>query len=233
VLNANDASLEPMRALVAGKSQIHVYKTEDVPLYIKNQFKESYNQANAQAARTVAKLLAIDEATIKQGLHSFAGIPGRMEEIPNSKNIRIVVDFAHTPNALSSALTSLKKNTKGKLIAVYGAAGERDVLKRPQMGEIGASLADVVILTSEDPRSENVESIIYQMKQGITKGHDKVISIPDRASAIEWAINTKAHAGDTVGVFGKGHERSMNLDGKHETPWSDQDFVKKLLQSKA
>jgi UDP-N-acetylmuramoyl-L-alanyl-D-glutamate--2,6-diaminopimelate ligase len=231
VLNANDASLEPMRVLLAGKSRIHVYKAQDVPSYIKNQFKESYNQANAQAARTVAKLLAIDEATIEQGLRSFAGIPGRMEQIPNTRKVQIVVDFAHTPNALKSALSSLKKNTKGKLIAVYGAAGERDVLKRPQMGDIGARLSDVVILTSEDPRSENVESIIYQMKQGITKGHDKVISIPDRATAIEWAIDRIAQAGDTIGVFGKGHERSMNLDGKRETPWSDQDHIKKLLQS--
>jgi UDP-N-acetylmuramoyl-L-alanyl-D-glutamate--2,6-diaminopimelate ligase len=154
-----------------------------------------------------------------------------MEQIPNTRKVQIVVDFAHTPNALKSALSSLKKNTKGKLIAVYGAAGERDVLKRPQMGDIGARLSDVVILTSEDPRSENVESIIYQMKQGITKGHDKVISIPDRATAIEWAIDRIAQAGDTIGVFGKGHERSMNLDGKRETPWSDQDHIKKLLQS--
>ncbi len=232
-LNANDASFEQMRAITHNHSKLYSYSIDDVPQYIKKQFSESYNQANAQAARTVAKLLNIDEAIIDQGLQSFAGIPGRMEEIPNTRNVRIVVDFAHTPNALESALRSLRASTQGKLIAVYGAAGERDVLKRPLMGSIGAKIADVVILTSEDPRGENVESIIYQMKQGIKTGHDKLISIPDRGEAIDWAINRLAKAGDTVGIFGKGHEQSMNLDGKHETPWSDQAHIKKLLQSRA
>lgn len=230
VLNANDSSHKLLRTVLHHHPGVRSYNTDDLPSYIKKQFKESYNQANAQAARTVALQLGITEEDIKQGLQAFSGIPGRMEEIPNDRGVRIVVDFAHTPNALESALSSLKKTTEGKLIAVYGAAGKRDVKKRPLMGAIGARLADRVILTSEDPRTENVESIIYQMKQGIMTGHDKIMSIPDRGRAIAWAITRLADDGDTVGIFGKGHEQSMNLDGKHETPWSDQRHVKEILQ---
>lgn len=230
VLNTNDSSYALLRAVLRHHPGVRSYNTDDLPSYIKKQFKESYNQANAQAARTVALQLGITEEDIKQGLQAFSGIKGRMEEIPNDQGVRIVVDFAHTPNALESALSALKKTTQGKLIAVYGAAGKRDVKKRPLMGAIGARLADMVILTSEDPRTENVESIIYQMKQGIMTGHDKIISIPDRGRAIAWAINRLAHDGDTIGIFGKGHEQSMNLDGKHEIPWSDQSHVKEILQ---
>ncbi len=234
LLNQADASFEPLvKKLSSFKPRPHIqtYSGTAIPDYIRNFFVEPYNQLNAQAARTAAQLLSVEEATIKTGLASFEGVSGRMEAIKNTRGLHVYVDFAHTPNALEQVLTTLRSAHSGKLIAVYGCAGKRDYTKRPLMGEIGARLADYVILTSEDPRGENVESIIYQMKQGIVTGHDRVLSILDRTQALEWALHRLARTGDTVAILGKGHEQSMNLDGTHETPWSDQEQVRNILMS--
>jgi len=152
-----------------------------------------------------------------------------MEMIPNSLGLKIIVDFAHTPNALTQALLSLRPQTQGKLIAIYGSAGLRDFSKRPIMGEIGSRLADEIILTAEDPRTENVYSIINQIKQGVEKNRGHVHTLADRQQALDFALRI-ARPGDTVAVFGKGHEQSMNLDGQHEIPWSDQAVLKQLIK---
>ena len=124
----------------------------------------------------------------------------------------------------------MKKTSSGKLIAVFGAAGKRDKGKRPLMGKLAAKLADEVILTAEDPRSEDVNTIISQIKSGATANRGHVHSLPDRQKAIEFAL-TLARKGDTIGVFGKGHEQSMNLDGRTEVPWSDHEAIMKALEN--
>jgi UDP-N-acetylmuramoyl-L-alanyl-D-glutamate--2,6-diaminopimelate ligase len=135
----------------------------------------------------------------------------------------VIVDFAHTPNGLKSALSALKTQLKAprRLIAVFGCAGKRDANKRPLMGEIAASLADEVVVTSEDPRSEDPRVIIHQIKAGAKTNHGHLHGIVDRQQAINFAIAKLAMEEDTVVVLGKGHEASLNLDGKHEIPWSD------------
>jgi UDP-N-acetylmuramoyl-L-alanyl-D-glutamate--2,6-diaminopimelate ligase len=122
----------------------------------------------------------------------------------------------------------LKGITKGKLISVFGCAGERDPYKRPKMGKIASKLSDIVILTAEDPRTEDVNDIIQQIRFGMNKRFKNVFEIPDRKQAIEFAL-TSAKKGDLVALLGKGHEKSINLDGKNELPWSDQEVAKKLL----
>lgn len=196
---------------------------------IKLKIPGEFNKLNALAAAAVAVNLDISDDAIKKSLSNFSALPGRMEEIGNDLGIKIVIDFAHTPNALEQALKALKN--KGKLIAVFGSAGKRDVQKRFLMGQVAGKLADILIITAEDPRGE-LEKINKEITTGAietgAKLNDNLFIIDDRREAITFAIKS-AKAGDTVGIFGKGHEKSINLDGNTELPWSDQKTVKKVL----
>jgi len=121
-----------------------------------------------------------------------------------------------------------KEKITGKLIAVYGCAGLRDAEKRPVMGKIGLQHADLVVYTAEDPRTEDVWSIIRQMKEQLETGHNRVVSIGDRKEAIDFAINKLAKNGDLVGLFGKGPEKSMCY-GTVEYPWSEEAIVEQAF----
>lgn len=191
-----------------------------------------YNLENALAAMAAAFVLDIPKKVALKALEDFEGVKGRMEEIKNNKDIKIVVDFAHTPNGLEQVLRTLKRQSGGRLIVVFGSAGKRDVRKRFLMGKIAGKFADIAVITAEDPRGE-LEKINLQIVEGIIKeGGMKDINfflIDNREKAISFAINKLAKKGDTVGIFGKGHEESMNLDGKVELPWSDFDAVQKAL----
>ncbi|MDP1760040.1 MAG: UDP-N-acetylmuramoyl-L-alanyl-D-glutamate--2,6-diaminopimelate ligase, partial [Candidatus Woesebacteria bacterium] len=186
-----------------------------------------FNNINAQTAIEVCKKLGINEKEAIKALHSFELPSGRLEEIypPKGGNlgIRIFVDFAHTPDSLKAVLTYLRSITKGKLISVFGSAGERDTKKRPKMGKISSQIADFSVFTAEDPRSENIFDILKQMK----KYAKNYVCIPERGEAIAYAI-TIAKEGDTIGIFGKGHEKTMSYSG-FEHPWSDQNFIKNIL----
>ena len=153
-----------------------------------------------------------------------------MEEVKNKRGLKIIVDFAHTPNALENVLKEVKGQTKGKVICVFGCAGERDRSKRPIMGKIAGRLADVVIVTAEDPRSEDVSEIINEIAKGITSSK-KIHKVLDRGEAIKYAINRVAKKGDLVIICGKGHEKSMAY-GKVEYPWSDVEAVETALGTK-
>lgn len=203
---------------------------EEVQSAIQHRFPEPYNQSNASLVTTLAQQMDTSVDDIAEATKTFPGVPGRMQEVPNTKKLRIIVDFAHTPNALKQALIALRKNMKPtqKLIAIYGCASERDPGKRAPMGKYGAQLADYCIFTAEDPRHEDVWKIIREMKEQLTEGHAKIHSIPDRQTAIDFAIHNLAKSGDTIGIFGKGHEQSMNYRGV-EYPWSDVEAVKQSL----
>lgn len=201
---------------------------------LKLKIPGDYNVENGLAALSVAFVLGIDKKISQKTLEDFTGIAGRMEEIKNNKGIKIIVDFAHTPNALTQALKALRMQTKGKLIAVFGSAGKRDVGKRELMGAVAGKLADFIVVTAEDPRGE-LEIINKQIING-TKKVGKVMEkdvfvMEDREEAINFAVNKIARKGDTVGIFGKGHEASMNIDGKKEIPWSDERAVQNALVS--
>ncbi len=190
-----------------------------------------YNIYNALAAISVALYLEISPATIRRALKTFRGIPGRMQFI-QAKGLNIIIDFAHTPNALEQALTTLKgsKPKQARLIAVFGAAGLRDKSKRPLMGKVAAELADEVVLTAEDPRTENLASIFADLQRDIpSELRSKIHLIDDRQEAINYALRHLAHKGDWVGIFGKGHEKSMCY-GTKEYPWSDEEAVKQALK---
>lgn len=201
-------------------------------LKLKLNIPGEYNILNALAAFATCYYLGINKEFIIKSLANFNNLKGRFEEVKNNRKIKIVVDFAHTPNGLENVLKTLRKLTKGRIISVFGVAGKRDEGKREIMGEIAQKLSDIVIITSEDPRGE-----LYCITKQITKGvinaggvmGKSFFVIDDRGNAIDFAINKIAKIGDTIGVFGKGHEQSMNLDGKSEIPWSDVKAIKDSL----
>ena len=239
VLNEADKSfwrLQPaLRGKIVATYSPTSYLPKNVAEAVKKRFEENFNHTNARLVYELAKQLKIHNQTIAEAMLSFPGVPGRMEPIPNKRSLNVYVDFAHTPNGLEASLKSLKKlmrlngHKNQKLIAVYGSAGERDVAKRPLMGKIGSELVDLAVFTAEDPRHENVYSIIRQMKSGIEDTHDKVLTIVDRRQAIYFAINKLAQKNDYVVILGKGHEASMNFGGK-EIPWSDRQVALEALK---
>ncbi|OGE27904.1 hypothetical protein A2867_02445 [Candidatus Daviesbacteria bacterium RIFCSPHIGHO2_01_FULL_40_11] len=194
-----------------------------------------YNIENALTSLAVAFALGIDKKIAQDALESFTGIKGRMEEVQNNKDIKIIIDFAHTPGGLEQALKALRCQMRsGRLIAVIGAEGDRDIEKRFMMGEIAQRFANYVIVTAVDPRGY-LDIINRQIADGATKAGAKrdqnFFVIDDREKAFDFAINKLSKYGDTVGIFGKGHETSMNLDGKREIPWSDLEAVRNVLAS--
>lgn len=206
------------------------FNQKDIKLNLK--IPGDYNTENALAALAVAFVLGIDRKNAQDSLESFETVKGRMNEVKNRLGIKIIIDFAHTPNALEQALKALKEQSKGRIIAVFGCAGLRDIGKRPLMGEIATRLANLTVITSEDPRGHLTE-INKQIISGIDEKKHKenrdYFIKENRKEAIEFAIKKLAKPGDTVGIFGKGHENSINLDGTREIPWSDFEAVSKAL----
>ena len=194
-----------------------------------------YNVANILAAGGATKAVGASWSEIIATIKKFSGIPGRMESIDEGQNFSVLVDFAHTPNALEKILETLKslRSKKSQLIAVFGCAGLRDVKKRPMMGRIAVEQADLVVLTAEDPRTESVNEIIEQISQGCKKAGGikgkTFFCISDRQEAIDFAIQKLANKNDIVAICGKGHEKSMCF-GKKELPWSDQEAARKALK---
>jgi UDP-N-acetylmuramoyl-L-alanyl-D-glutamate--2,6-diaminopimelate ligase len=200
-----------------------------------------YNAMNLAAAIVTAKIFDVDQSKIKSAIKGMQRPPGRLERIESIKKYDVFVDFAHTPNALRSTLTLLKERIgqkgAGRLVAVFGCAGERDTEKRPIMGKASTELADISVFTAEDPRSEDVNNIIDDMEGDLDenvvrlKAHDYddskisagkhgLVRVPDRNEAICFAINRVAREKDTIVLLGKGHEESMAY-GDTEHPWSD------------
>ncbi len=203
-------------------------------LKLKLKILADYNIENALAALGVAFVLGIDKKVAQKALENFEGISGRMEEVSSPRGIGIFIDFAHTPNGLEQALKTLRSRARPRrLIAVIGAEGERDEGKRAMMGEIAQRMADFVIVTAVDPRGQ-LEKINRQIMEGAIKAGAKeginFFIIDDRKKAIEFAIKKVAKKGDVLGIFGKGHETTLNLDGKKEISWSDRDAVEKALR---
>lgn len=192
-----------------------------------------FNIANALAAIAAARALGVEWDAIGQGIFAVELISGRMEQLAAGQNFIAMVDFAHTPNALKSALNACRAMLAdgGRIIAVFGSAGLRDVQKRRLMAETSAELADLSILTAEDPRTESLEAILEMMAQGC-RAHGGIEGetfwrIPDRGLAIYHACRL-ARAGDLVIVCGKGHEQSMCF-GTTEFPWDDREALRSAL----
>ncbi len=182
-----------------------------------------FNLYNILAAFGTAIAMDVDSAHIVRGIEALERVPGRMERVCEG----VFVDYAHTPDALESVLNTVRRYSRGRLTVVFGCGGDRDRGKRPKMGAIAARLADLVIITSDNPRNEPPRQIIDGILQGISGTKHRVIE--DRAAAIEYAVTSK-EAADIVVVAGKGHEEYQSL-GDQITQFSDKEEIRKWCAS--
>ncbi len=199
----------------------------DGELAIESPLLGTYNVSNILAALCVACSQGVAPEAMRKGVRHVQAVPGRMERINRGQPFTVIVDFAHTPNALENALQAARSLAQRHVTVVFGCAGLRDVRKRPMMGEIAGRLADEVVITAEDPRTEPLDAIMTQIAGGVESAGGRYVKIGDRQEAIGFAL-AHAQPGDVVIITGKGHERSMCF-GTNEFPWSDQEAVKKVL----
>lgn len=208
------------------------YRHREINFPVKTGLFGEYNVYNLLAAASVCLYLGISPDDISKSIGTFLSVKGRME-IVFKEPFKVIVDFAHTPNAFTQVLTTARQMTSGKLIHVFGATGKRDRDKRPLMGEISGRLADFSILTSEDTYGENPLDIIIQLEEGVLKTGKRMDrnywKIPDRNKAIKQALEL-AQSGDTVLITGVGHQTTLNI-GQKEIPWNDVEVVKALLKT--
>ena len=184
-----------------------------------------FNAANLLGAQAMALACGLAPKQMT-ALASFMGVPGRLERIANAQNLAVFVDYAHTPDALAKALQALRGAKFERIIAVFGCGGNRDRTKRPLMGKAVAALADVAVVTSDNPRREDPLAILDDIRPGLV-GAQKVLEAVDRKTAIGLALN-EMRQGDALLIAGKGHE-PYQIVGDTRHPFSDQQVVKELL----
>ena len=187
-----------------------------------------FNIYNALGAACVCSLLGINSKTIQLGLNTMDFVPGRINVLPLKNNAYAVVDYAHTPDGLENILTSVRKISKGRVISLFGCGGNRDSSKREIMGEISAKLADFTIITSDNPRFEEPESIIKQVEKGVKSISTNYKCITDRKEAIIYALNN-VRENDVIVIAGKGAENYLDIKGE-KIQYSDFEVINEYKQ---
>jgi UDP-N-acetylmuramoyl-L-alanyl-D-glutamate--2,6-diaminopimelate ligase len=202
----------------------------NVALEIATNLPGEFNVYNMTAAAAGAYLLGISLQDIQEGIANLEGISGRFQYATSDLPFEVVVDYAHTPDALEKLLQTSKKITKNRTILVFGACGDRDREKRPIMGKIAQDLADRIIVTDEENYTEDAKQIREEVIAGFSKKNGKlpanIQEIPDRKEAIRKALQI-AGKGDTVLITGLGHEVYRIIDGE-KTPWNDTEIVREI-----
>jgi UDP-N-acetylmuramoyl-L-alanyl-D-glutamate--2,6-diaminopimelate ligase len=188
----------------------------------------AFNVANTLAAVAAAATAGYDAAAVARAIARGPGVPGRLERVDEGQQFEVVVDYAHKPDALAAALATLRPVTRGRLIVVLGAGGDRDPGKRPEMGRLAAEGADVLVVTDDNPRSEDPASIRTAILAGTAAGRATVVEIGDRRAAIAEAIS-RAKAGDVVLIAGKGHETGQEAAGVVH-PFDDRTVAREELR---
>ena len=198
---------------------------------INSKLLGKFNAYNLLAVWSTCKLLGFDGEKVKKIIENIKPPKGRFDHFLSSTGVLGIIDFAHTPDALEKILLAIKeiKTSDGKIISVFGCGGDRDPLKRRIMGKIGATLSDIAIFTSDNPRSEDPEKIITAMKTDLSMTDSrKVISIPDRSKAIKEAVNL-SKKGDIILCAGKGHEEYQEIKG-FKYDFNDMEELKRNLK---
>lgn len=190
-----------------------------------------FNAYNITNALIVCKEYGLSYDQIKHSIITFKGVRGRFELIPSSKALgfSVVIDFAHTPDALDKVLSNAKEIVKGRIILVFGAGGNADVGKRKIMGEVASKYSDIIVLTTDDPKDEDPEKIIEQVKDGITKERNFIV-IPERKTAINAAINF-ANRDDLVIIAGRGHEKFQLFSNGKQIKFNDFEIASECIDS--
>ena len=202
-------------------------KIKDRNERIKVSIPGRFSVYNALAAISVARLFGIDTEKIKEALENIK-VAGRSELVDNKEELKLMIDYAHTPDSLKSILETAKTYTVGRVICVFGCGGDRDKNKRPQMGEVSGKLADYTIITSDNPRTEDPEEIIEQIEKGIKKTKANYECITDRKEAMKKAISM-ANKKDIVIFAGKGHETYQEIN-KEKYDFDERVIIKEILE---
>jgi UDP-N-acetylmuramoyl-L-alanyl-D-glutamate--2,6-diaminopimelate ligase len=184
-----------------------------------------FNVENALGALAAARLVGIEDDAIARGLESVRGVPGRFESVDEGQPFAVIVDYAHKPGALEQVLRTARELATGRVICVVGCGGDRDRAKRPVMGRLASELADLAVVTSDNPRSEDLLAIIEEVVAGAAS---EVEVEPDRATAIARAVES-AREGDVVVIAGKGHEQGQTI-GDRTLPFDDREVARDALR---
>jgi len=205
----------------ADDAEIAPAELDGIDLKLRGRF----NAENALGALAASRLLGIEDEAIARGLEAVRGVPGRFESVVEGQPFEVIVDYSHKPEALESVLRTARDLATGRVICVFGCGGDRDRGKRPLMGRIASELADLAIVTSDNPRSEDPRAIIDEILVGV-EGDVEVE--PDRAAAIERAISA-ADGGDVVLIAGKGHEQGQEFADR-TIPFDDREVARDVLR---
>jgi UDP-N-acetylmuramoyl-L-alanyl-D-glutamate--2,6-diaminopimelate ligase len=187
-----------------------------------------FNVANALCAVAALGEAGFDARAVAAAMGSAGGVPGRLERVDAGQGFLAVVDYAHKPDAVDAVLRALRPRTTGRLVLVLGAGGDRDPGKRPLMGQVAARLADVLVVTDDNPRGEDPAEIRAAVLAGARGGTAELHEVGDRRAAIELAVRT-ARPGDTVVVAGKGHETGQEVAGTVH-PFDDREVLRRVLE---
>jgi UDP-N-acetylmuramoyl-L-alanyl-D-glutamate--2,6-diaminopimelate ligase len=199
------------------------FRAEDGLGDVQLKLRGAFNVENAQAAIGAARALGVEEGAVKQGIEAIERVPGRFDLIDEGQPFTVLVDYAHTPGALETVLEAARELSRGRVLCVFGAGGDRDRAKRPLMGQVVTELADVALVTSDNPRSEDPAAIAAEIVDGL----DLDVEL-DRRRAIERMLEA-AGDGDVVVIAGKGHERGQEIAGQ-KLPFDDSEVAREVLR---
>jgi UDP-N-acetylmuramoyl-L-alanyl-D-glutamate--2,6-diaminopimelate ligase len=219
------ADIGPLRHVFGWEGTEARYKTPAGELEVRTSLMGKPNLFNIGAAIGVGIALGLSPNVISRGIERLRNVPGRFEPVNAGQRFRVIVDYAHTDDALEKLLRSARDITTGRLILVFGCGGERDRTKRPVMGQIAARASDFAVVTSDNPRGEDPTAIIREIEDGMHDAQYKVIA--DRREAIRAALG-EAKEGDTVVIAGKGHEAYQTI-GTTSYPFDDRVVARELL----
>ncbi|HEU0193715.1 MAG TPA: UDP-N-acetylmuramoyl-L-alanyl-D-glutamate--2,6-diaminopimelate ligase [Gaiellales bacterium] len=219
----DEADVRPQAVEIGAGGVISlIARTPVGPLPLDVRLRGAFNVENVLAAVAVADLLDLDREAVRSGIAAVHGVPGRFQAVEAGQEFAVLVDYAHTPDGLENLLSSAREITAGRLICVFGCGGDRDRGKRPQMGAIARRLADLAIVTSDNPRSEDPEAIIAEIMAGV-----EMTAEPDRRAAIRMAVEA-AGPRDVVVIAGKGHEQGQQI-GETVLPFDDVTVAREAL----
>ncbi len=252
VINADDPSAETFRQVVKQSVSYGLksgdWRAQDINLsahgsdyialidgdsyHIHVNIPGEFNVYNSLAAATVGREVGLTKTQIEQGIAALAGVEGRMTVVDAGQPFSAIVDFAHTPDSFERLLNDVRNTTKGKLVVLFGSAGRRDETKRAIQGEIAGKYADEIVLTEEDDRDIDGNTILSQIASGAEKAGKKreenLFLVPDRTAAINFAVSRVSGSKDTVIFLGKGHEKTIErADGAH--PWNEIETVRQAI----
>jgi len=220
IRSAAEIMATPLEQLINEQTFLLTAGSETIP--VRTEMIGTHHIYNCLIAAAVGLAYGIDLPTVVHGLESAEHVPGRLERLECGQPFGVFVDYAHTADALTGCLKTLRQVTNGQLICVFGAGGDRDRCKRPLMGRVVESLADVAVLTSDNPRTEDPDAIVHDVLQGFRRPDDVEV-VTDRVEAIRWAL-AGAQPGDCVLIAGKGHE-SCQIVGDERVPLDDTEIA--------